>query len=162
MRQAKPEKIEKVRQNLEDIKSFLKDGDTILDVGCGVGVFYKHLGEPPGYFGIDIDAGEISKAKEAWPEADFRVMDLYDLKGRWDVVICSRVLVHLPDFEGAMKVLLGCAKRLCIILVGIEHDRVGQEESGVYFRQFSEDTIRAIGDCTIIPRVTYATVAYGA
>lgn len=160
MRQAKPNELQKIDKNLKDIREFLKDGDTILDAGCGQGVFYKALGKRPGYTGIDRDAGEIEKAKEAWPEVDFRVGDLYDIKGEWDVVICSRVLIHLPDFEGAMKVLLGCAKRACIILVGTGGD-VADDEGAVWFRKFSTETLESVGKCEIRKRDPYATVIYG-
>lgn len=161
MRQANPSKLWKLRKNLEDIRELIKDGDTILDVGCGRGVFYEVLGRPAGYCGIDIDAGEIEKAKETWPEAKFELKDLYDIKGRWDVVICSRVLIHHPDFEAAMKVLLGCAKRCCVIVVWVGADSA-KDEGGVWFRTFSETTLRSAGDCRIITHHDrYTTVIYG-
>jgi 2-polyprenyl-3-methyl-5-hydroxy-6-metoxy-1,4-benzoquinol methylase len=159
MLQSAPHAIKKIEKNIGDIKALLKDGDTIMDAGCGQGVLYTHLGKPEGYSGIDINAGEIREARIAWPDGPYKVMDLYDLKGSWDVVICSRVLIHLPDFEGAMKVLLGCAKRHCVIVVPTDGDKVSDEGTR-YFRSFSVETLSSVGKCEIKHHSPYSTVIY--
>lgn len=57
------------------------EGKSILDVGCGLGAFYKLLKErsiKADYYGIDINQRMIQKCKEKYPEiADhFRVHDI--------------------------------------------------------------------------------------
>jgi 2-polyprenyl-3-methyl-5-hydroxy-6-metoxy-1,4-benzoquinol methylase len=163
MRQRNPHLLhEKLSANLKDIKPLLVKRDELIDVGCGEGHLYKALGHAK-YTGIDRDLVSIKLARNAWPSVDFRNMDLYDLKGSWDVVVCSRVLVHLPDFEGAMKVLRRCARKYCVIIVATGPDRVEFESrNNVYFRTFSEGTLRSVGDCVIKDHQSYSTVIYAA
>jgi 2-polyprenyl-3-methyl-5-hydroxy-6-metoxy-1,4-benzoquinol methylase len=160
MRQANPGKLVKLRKNIADIKGLISEGDSVLDVGCGQGRLCLELFPKGGpYTGVDINEEEIEIAKAGLPEVDFRVMDLYDLKGEWDVVICSRVLIHLPDFKGAMKVLLDCAKKYVVLIVGISIDRA-EDEGGVHFRTFSGRTLESVGACEIRKYEPYATVIY--
>lgn len=160
MRQSSPGNLWKIRKSIADVQKLIGEGDTVLDVGCGQGHFFKILfPKKEGlYTGIDRDAGEIAVAKEGWG-GDFKVMDLYDLEGQWDIVVCSRVLIHLPDFEGTMKVLLGCARKYCVLIVAMGDDRA-DNEGKAYFRTFSGKTLESVGKCEIKKYSTYATVIY--
>lgn len=63
----------------------------ILDAGCMNGYLYHFLGKPNGYVGVDISEEFITVAREFAPEAEFRVQDLRDVEGHFDVVWCSQV-----------------------------------------------------------------------
>ena len=83
---------------LEDsyIKSILKKNNihkgTILDLGCGTGTFLDWFGDNPlGYHGIDIAPEMIERAKYKFPEANFKVGDMADIKlyeNDCDSIIC--------------------------------------------------------------------------
>jgi len=82
------------------------DGKSVLDVGCGLGGFYKFLRDQrvnADYYGIDINERMIDGAKNRYPRiADrFHVFDIIgqDLGRKFDYVVVVGIL-NL-DFGGA-------------------------------------------------------------
>lgn len=62
----------------EDVIGWLapKEGERILDVGCGTGMLTEKLAENGSIVtGIDASAEMIAKAKEAYPQIGFFVKD---------------------------------------------------------------------------------------
>jgi len=124
-------------------------GYSILDVGCYHGDVYdyiKHI--EVDYLGIDLFESHIEQAKHKHPEANFKVVDLFQLEDKADIVFCSRVLMHIPDFDIAIEKLINAAKKYCIILIPIrDKDEIltekGSKDSShiVYFRRFSKNTV---------------------
>jgi len=52
-----------------------KNGDSILDIGCGIGDLYSWLnknGFRVNYTGVDITISMVDKARERFPKVDFR------------------------------------------------------------------------------------------
>jgi len=74
-------------------------GDSVLDVGCGIGHLYQLVRGQVSYIGIDNTPVQIEIAKEFFPDADFFVADLYSMPEipRCDTVVSLSVLLHLPD-----------------------------------------------------------------
>lgn len=152
----------KIEDSIEELKKRLLPTDSLLDVGCFTGHLYRHLGHK-NYMGVDIFPENIEKARRLSPEGEFICADLHDLEGQWDVVWCCRVLIHIPDFEKAARKLLTLAKRLLILVVAVEADKLEIEEhreGKVYFRKFSAETLLSVGKCEIILGKRYATVIY--
>lgn len=86
---------------LEKLTDGIKDGDKILDVGCGSGKLLKALaGKKINYLGIDISQGLIKNAKEDFPDNNFIMGDILDLGSipeiNFDYVFCIAVLQHIP------------------------------------------------------------------
>ena len=161
-------KIAKIESNIKELVSILRPEHSLLDVGCNIGALYQFLGHG-NYQGIDLDPKCIEAAKSAFPWVDFKVGDLYDLDGEWDVVVVSRVLMHVAPLDQAMRILLKSAKRFLVLFVPIGHEDVcevqGHDLDGVkvysYFRTFSEYTLRSFGRCGIYRHEPYSTVIYG-
>lgn len=92
----------------EWLRSYLKPGAKILDIGCGDGVFAKLMPEFE-WYGVDIN---IEKAKANLGDNAFE-QDLmkppYPFEsGTFDAIVCSEVLEHLWD----LRVVHKEAKRL--------------------------------------------------
>lgn len=158
-----PQKLKKIQRNLEDLKAILSPEESLLDVGCNAGHVYGALGHE-NYEGVDLDIGAVQCARETYP-GKFRHADLFSLAGRWDVVLASRVLMHVPA-EDALRKLLSLAKKYCVVFAPIDQQDVCQliklhDDQLCYFRKFSEHALRAFGDCTIHKRDPYSTVIYG-
>ena len=83
---------------------------TILDIGCGTGAIPFRLGAL-GYrvTGSDLDAESIASCNEKnkQPNVDFIVGDAktMDLKRKFDVVIASEVIEHVPQPELLIKTM---------------------------------------------------------
>lgn len=119
----------------------LPTGASVLDAGCGSGVFCAFLTQL-GYrvIGVDISFTAVTKAKAAVPTGHFKVASLEAglpfAKGEFAAVWCTEVLEHLFDVHAALaelnRVLVqdglmvltapyhGLLKNLAIALFGFE------------------------------------------
>jgi len=85
---------------------------TILDVGCGVGMFTEVLFKSnySDYVGIDFSPTVIEIAKKRVPEAKFIVADLRDSETRknfkqYSIFIMLEVLEHINDDLNVLKAI---------------------------------------------------------
>jgi trans-aconitate methyltransferase len=68
---------------------------SVLDVGCGLGDFYKFFIDQKidvDYTGIDIIADFIARAKERFPDGHFECKDITAVTETYDVVLASGAL----------------------------------------------------------------------
>ncbi|MFA5070416.1 MAG: class I SAM-dependent methyltransferase [Patescibacteria group bacterium] len=89
--------------DFEIFRPYFKDGDTILDAGCGNGrlseIFEKIK---VNYIGIDSSERLIATARVKYPSLKFEVADILELifpDGQFDVVFLIAVLQHVPSNE---------------------------------------------------------------
>ena len=82
----------------------IKDGVSVLDVGCGFADYYQHLinkGIDVRYTGIDIVPELIQAARLSHPDLDLQVRDLQEnpfSESSFDFVVCSQVFnLHFDD-----------------------------------------------------------------
>jgi SAM-dependent methyltransferase len=84
----------------------LRPDSTLLDVGCGPGSITADLATRVGRaVGVDSSPEAVAAARADHPGVDFRVADLFDLDGRYDVVHAHQVLQHVQDPVGALRKL---------------------------------------------------------
>ncbi|MFZ5835415.1 MAG: class I SAM-dependent methyltransferase [Pseudomonadota bacterium] len=96
----------------------ISDGDTVLDLGCGEG---RHLhalyyAKRLHAVGIDLGYADMLKARQAleqYPDLESNPQRICSLAqasalalpfpdGCFDVVLCSEVLEHIPDYQSAL------------------------------------------------------------
>lgn len=96
----------------------VRNGDRIIDIGCGSGTILEHLPRDISYLGIDTNQNYIHSALKKFSDrGTFCVGTAPELVGQdaslvnsADVVLCNGVLHHLSDDE-ALEILR-LAKRL--------------------------------------------------
>jgi ubiquinone/menaquinone biosynthesis C-methylase UbiE len=103
------------------MKTRVRSGDKILDVGCGAGHYLRSLKReievPFTYTGVDATAGYVELARKAWAgetAARFEVGDVFGLPfgdGEFDVVFSCNLLLHLPSITTPMREIVRVAKR---------------------------------------------------
>ena len=94
---------------------------SLLDIGCGAGVYCKVYGNE-GYIGIDISASIIKRTKKMFPDDNFVVCDAQNICIRdnsMDNVLCSEVLEHLPDPIKCLKEICRALRTGRILLVTV-------------------------------------------
>lgn len=84
----------------------------IVDIGCGTGLAFKHIGYPGEIVGLDISKKLLVKAKHNYPQVDVIRCDITRAPirpGRLKTVFCIATLehvFHLEDFVEALEALL--------------------------------------------------------
>ena len=93
-----------------------KPGQTVVDVGCGLGylgtLYWPHFGKNGKYCGVDVSPKLVAQAKKLshnWAksgETEFKIGDAYKLPYPdkfVDVVMCQTLLMHLSDPQKAVN-----------------------------------------------------------
>ena len=118
------------------VASEVRDGDSILDVGCGGGHYLRSLKRviPTAFSYTGVDATEefLAAARRAWEgqaNVSFVKGDVFGLQfdeNTYDVVMCNNVLYHLPSVAKPLAELIRVARRTVIVhmLVGERSYRV--------------------------------------
>lgn len=107
---------ETTRLCLETLDKIIKDGDTVLDIGCGSGILAiasMLLGAKEG-FGVDIDPLAVKTAKEnglmnnlSEPELSFVCGDLADkVTKKYDVVVANIVADIIMLFSTQVRAFM--------------------------------------------------------
>jgi len=110
------------------LASFINDGDSVLDVGCGPGWNLDHfMAYGPAikkYKGLDYSerfvrvANQRAMQKAGTTSGPFELGDARKLKqynDQYDVVLLQDVLEHVNGYEGPVKEALRVAKRRVIV-----------------------------------------------
>src|SRR3989338_7438836 len=100
---------EYVWQDLKPLKAYTKDGDRILDVGCGNGRLYQMFQDLSiAYTGVDQSEGLITLAREKFPAGKFDIAEMTHLPyadQSFDIVYCIAAFQHMPTQETRLKAL---------------------------------------------------------
>ncbi|MDD9966832.1 MAG: methyltransferase domain-containing protein, partial [Myxococcales bacterium] len=109
------------------VEQAYQPGDSLLDIGCGAGDFYRTLHERVdpviAYTGMDPTERFIELARQAATDLpgspEFALGDVLDIPlgdASHDIVVCSAVLAHVPPPPtGALSELLRVARKWVII-----------------------------------------------
>ena len=95
--------------DMKEIAENISDGDTILDLGCGNGIFYEAVqGMKISYLGADPAKQLIEIAKIRFPDASFKTIASDKLPFNdqsFDKVVCLSVLHHIPTDKYRIQLL---------------------------------------------------------
>lgn len=109
----------------KSVLDYVETGQTVLDAGCGEGALSVMLAEKGAIVtGTDISIpnieASITYAESKNVTAVFRTADLENLPfpdNSFDVVVCSHVLEHIPDFDKGLQELVRVAKKRVVFAV---------------------------------------------
>lgn len=94
-------------RDLESLVGFVKENDSVLDIGCGNGRLYQLFANLSiSFTGIDISENLIAIAKERYPQCHFEVVDMVDLpfeNEKFDVIFSLVAFHHLPTKETQLE-----------------------------------------------------------
>jgi ubiquinone/menaquinone biosynthesis C-methylase UbiE len=110
-------------QAAELLASLAVTGDSLLDVGCGAGQFFRSIRNrniPVTYNGIDAAARLTSIGRRVLPafglpEERLQTLRIEDLSGSFDHVVCLNVITYLDNFYRPLDRLLSLAGKSLIL-----------------------------------------------
>ena len=159
--------MESTKQLVELVREIYKPEMKILDVGCGPGHYYRGLRQIDpsiNYTGLDATKMYIEFAKDTFngTSAEFCVGDIFDIPdeiGKFDIVFCCNVILHLPDFRVPLKNLLKACKKYCFIrtlisdntylhkfVIGNDFDEMNNPKKFIYQNTYSFELIKSYVD----------------
>ena len=134
----------------------LLKGETVLDVGCGVGHLFGALQTGPiaaEYLGIDCE-NMINLARECFPldKENFQVGDVFDIsgskgwspphKGTYHTVFSLQVVQHLPELETPLQEMWNHAeKRLVVAMLPPTIPVFTVKENGLISHRYTPEEI---------------------
>jgi len=99
----------------------LESCGSVLDVGCAAGSFFsiiRTLKPEIRYVGVDVSPKMVTMARSLYPAARFEVSDGSRLSfqdGAFDLVLCTGVLHHNPNYEEIIREVYRVAAKGCIL-----------------------------------------------
>src|SRR5258708_3413568 len=117
--------------------SYLKKGDSILDVGCAGGMKSEFLANQGfAITGIDLSDEMIKIAKDRMPNGEFYVKDITQplgLDNQFDGVFAQAVLLHISkkDIRKVLKNLLNLLKTGGHLYIAVKQLREGEKDEQV-------------------------------
>jgi 2-polyprenyl-3-methyl-5-hydroxy-6-metoxy-1,4-benzoquinol methylase len=91
------------------LRRYCKGCKTVVDIACGPGQFMK-VANRMGFNAVGIDADERYKAKNVI------IGDLWDFKGKYDVVFNNMIMEHLDDQEKFVKKMTQLSNNIVITI----------------------------------------------
>lgn len=117
-------------------------GNSVLDVGCGLGHLYEHvtrLNPSIEYLGLDQSADMLKRARVRHPDARFEQGNIYDMDPpKFDTVVCLDVLHHQPALYPALSILLKHARKALIVTIWIHERYKGGKHGKQYTGNWGE------------------------
>lgn len=116
--------IDQFMKTLIDLVSGLP-AKRILDIGCGEAVPLFHLSrywpDDVIFHGLDQQLNLLAVAQQIFKRGSYYGGDIYNLpvanQPKYDLVICTEVLEHLPDPHTALKNLAHLSRSYCLLSV---------------------------------------------
>jgi SAM-dependent methyltransferase len=83
----------------------------VLEVGCGVGTFTRRILDSDRFdslLSIDLEPAAVAHCRENLRSSrvEFRCVDVRELEGAFNLIVCMNVLEHIPDDSGALARML--------------------------------------------------------
>ena len=133
------------------IEKYSKAGDTILDVGVGLGRLLSKFPRLRRY-GIDISRGYLKEAQEKGIEVCYSLIEDMPYKEEtFDVIVATDVLEHVIDLNSSCARILSVLKKGGLLIVRVPNrEYLGQyllpenPYKYVHLRNFDEDALRIL------------------
>jgi 2-polyprenyl-3-methyl-5-hydroxy-6-metoxy-1,4-benzoquinol methylase len=134
---------------ISTIDSYLENGKTILDIGCGTGFISNlfALQYTSSVVGIDfsngVNFGKDFAVKHNITNVDFIKEDFLNFKcnKKFDVIICQSVLNHMPDFDLAVQKIKNLLAPNGILLLGV-YNKYGKLLQNILNVDYKNDRLK--------------------
>lgn len=107
------------------LSQIIKKGDSVLDLGCGIGITTEHINSlgVSRVLGVDLSPELINYARETVKNIEFIIHDIttFYCNEKFDVISLCDVVEHIPRdrYEDLFKVIKNHIKREGIVFISI-------------------------------------------
>jgi 2-polyprenyl-3-methyl-5-hydroxy-6-metoxy-1,4-benzoquinol methylase len=93
--------------------SLISSGDNVIDVGCGIGEFSRHIPEGADFTGIELSSRAVNIAQSMGRNVIQTSVEkaAEDFGSSFDYVICFQVLEHLTDLDSFIPACIDLCKK---------------------------------------------------
>jgi len=153
----------KVRKLVQLLPDSFKAGN-ILEIGCAFGILLNNIADRlhlQKRLGIDISGNNIEEAKKFFPECNFfhgtleefiRIIPDEILNHKYDLVVLSDIVEHIPDDRGFMKTVKEMSIYVLLNLpleksFNTRNRQYGEQDPSGHLRCYDErDAIKLVTD----------------
>jgi SAM-dependent methyltransferase len=132
------------------IRRYSKEGDIILDIGCGDIRLYRYVPQNRFYYAFDISINELflqEKLREKNRNLYFAFASATDIpleSNTIDIAVCTEVFDHIPQYQDAIREILRVIKPNGLLLVSVSNNSCykykvkGKHAAHHYFWSYEE------------------------
>jgi len=104
--------------------ALISSGDKVMDVGCGIGEFSKHIPENADFTGIELSSRAVEIAQSMGRNVIQTSVEsaANDFGGTFDFVTCFQVLEHLTDLESFIPACVALCKKGGRIIMAVPNN----------------------------------------
>ena len=133
---------------INELRSYLKEGSTVLELGMGPGVDLDILAKYYKVTGSDSSKIFVERYKKLNPDADVFVLDAknMELDRKFDCIYSNKVLIHFTKEEcrQSLKKQKTLLNKKGILFHSFWHGDMVENHHGLLFTYYLEDELRAM------------------
>ena len=127
------------------------NGESILDIGCGLGDLYKYLKEKQyvgDYHGVDITPNMVKKAKQNHPKGNFEIKDVFMEHNKlyYDYILSSGIF-YLTEGDQYKLMFDMIEKMFRMAKKGLAFNTLSSWSETLTKGEFYADPIKTISFC---------------
>jgi len=122
--------------------NYIQDGKSVLDIGCGNGMFLSHIFPKcpdSEIWGVDLAPSAIAQCMGSFPRGKFVAGSIFEMKlnRKFDVVVCMETLEHLEHPEEMAEKIAELTNEICIVTTPYK-DHIPSAE---HIQEFDDDEV---------------------
>lgn len=124
-----------------EVLKYIKEGDSVLDVGCGVGYGSLILSEnAKKVIGVDDSQETINYANKHWSKKniEYQCKDAFEIEGLYNVTAAFEIIEHIKDTEKFFQKLGEITKD--VLVLSVPHTNIPVKNK-FHWRHFTKKDI---------------------
>jgi 2-polyprenyl-3-methyl-5-hydroxy-6-metoxy-1,4-benzoquinol methylase len=112
------------KTEFEYSNKYIKEGDSVLDVGSGRGAFLKYIDKKIKYTGLELSSRAIEYAKKDNINVIENTIEDYAINNKksHDVVVTFQVLEHIANIDSFLEAMVNVVKPNGIIIIAVPNN----------------------------------------